>query len=100
MFVRSLQTKYVGYLNVSTRDILNHIYSKYAYISAADHRNNVVALKTAYDPNQPIEILFNQVENTLNYTATGNTPYSPAQVVATTFQILFATGMFLEDCKT
>ena len=27
MFVRSLQTKYVGYLNVSTRDILEHLYS-------------------------------------------------------------------------
>ena len=36
MFVRSLQTKYVGYLNVSTRDILEHLYSKYARISAAD----------------------------------------------------------------
>ena len=100
MFVRSLQTKYVGYLNVSTRDILNHLYSKYAYISAADHQNNVVALKTAYDPNQPIESLFNQVENALNYTATGNTPYSPTQIAATAFQLLFATVMFLDDCKT
>ena len=61
MFVWSLQTKYVGYLNVSTCDILEHLYSKYDRISAADLQNNDVALKTAYNPNQPIKILFDQV---------------------------------------
>ena len=29
-----------------------------------------------------------------------STPYSPVQVVAASFQLLFATGMFLDDCKT
>ena len=67
MFVRSLQTKYVGYLNASKRDILKHIYSDYARILAADLNNNDVYLKTAYTPNQPIEILFDQVENTVDY---------------------------------
>ena len=32
--------------------------------------------------------------------AAGNTNYSPNQLVATTFQILFATGMFLENFQT
>ena len=100
MFVRYLQTKYVEYLNISTRDIINHLYSEYARISVADLQNNDVVLKTAYDPNQPIESLFDQVENALDYAAARNTPYSPAQVVATAFWILFATGMFLDDCKT
>ena len=100
MWVRSLQTKYVGYLNVSTRDILNHIYSEYTRISATDFQNNDVALKTDHDPNQPIKSLFDQVENSLDYAASGNTPYSPAQVVTTAFHILFATGIFLDDFKT
>ena len=65
MFVRSLQTKYVGYLHVSTRDILNHLYSKFALISSAKLQNNDVALKTAYNPNKPIESLFGQVGNAL-----------------------------------
>ena len=85
MFVRFLQTNYIGYLNVSMCDILEHLYSEYARISAADLQNNDIALKTAYNPNQPIKSLSNQVENNLDYAATGNTPYSPAQVVATAF---------------
>ena len=99
MFVRFLQTKYIGYLNVSTCDILNYLYSKYTRISAADLENNDVVLKTAYNPNQPIENLFNQFENTLDYAAAVNTPYSPNHVVFATSRLLFATGMFLEDLK-
>ena len=97
MFVRFLQTKYIGYLNVSTCDILNYLYSKYTRISAADLENNDVALKTAYNPNQPIESLFGQVENALDYAASGNTPYYPAHVLSAAFQLLFATGMFMGD---
>ena len=100
MFVYSLQTKYVGYLNVYTRNILEYLYSEYARISADDLQNNDVALKTAYDPNQLIESLFGQVKKALDYAAAGNTPYSPAQVFATAFQLLFVTSMILDDYKT
>jgi hypothetical protein len=99
MFVRSLQTKYIGYLNVTTRQLLDHLYAQYARISAADLQDNDVALKTAYDPNLPIETLFDQVENAVDFAAAGNTPYSPAQVVAIAYQLIFATGVFLDDCK-
>ena len=100
MFVRSLHTKYVGYLNVSMRDILAHLYSNNACILAANLQNNDISLKTAYDTNQPIKSLFDQVENSIDYATNGNTSYSPAQVFATAFQLLFATNMFLEYCKT
>lgn len=100
MFVRALQTKYVGYLHVSTRDILDHLYDQYARISSADLQNNDINFKAPYDANQPIERLFDQIENAIDFAAAGNTPYSPAQVVATAYQTLFATGMFHDDCKT
>jgi hypothetical protein len=99
MFVRSLQTKYIGYLTVTTLQILDHLYNQYARISAADLQNNDVSFKSAYDPNLPIESLFDQIENAVDFAAAGNTPYSPAQVVATAYQLIFATGMFLDDCK-
>ena len=45
--VRSLQTKYLGYLNLFTHDILEHLYSEYPHILASDLQNNDVAIKTA-----------------------------------------------------
>ena len=47
IFFRSLQTKYIGYLNVTTRQISNHLYNQYAWISAADIQENNFALKNA-----------------------------------------------------
>jgi hypothetical protein len=99
MFVRSLATKYIGYLTVTTRQLLTHLYDQYARISAADLQDNDVVFKTTYGPNLPIKTLFDQVENAVDFAAAGNTPYSPEQVVATAYQLIFATGLFLDDCK-
>ena len=35
----------------------------------------------------------------MDYASTGDTPYTPAQVVAIALQILFQTGLFNENCK-
>jgi hypothetical protein len=99
MFVRSLQTKYIGYLNVSTRQLLDHLYRQYAQISAADLQDNDASLKASYDPNLPIETLFDQVEDAVDFAAAGLTPYTPEQVVATAYQLIYATGMFVDDAK-
>lgn len=99
MFIRSLQTKYLGYLNVSTRQLLDHLYAQYARISAADLQANDITFKKPYDPNMPIETLFDQIDNGIDYAAAGLSPYTAEQVINNGFQLLYATGMFLEDCK-
>jgi hypothetical protein len=99
MFIRSLQTKYLGYLNVSTRQILDHLYAQYARISSSDLQDNDVKFKTPYDPNLPIESLFDQIENGIDYAAAGLSPYSTEQVTNNAYQLIYATGMFVDDCK-
>ena len=76
MFIRYLRHKYVGYGLTSTRTILDHIYTTYANISSADIQENDAVFRTPYDINQPIETLFDRVENCRDYAAAGNTPYS------------------------
>ena len=98
MFIRSLQTKYLGYLNVSTRQILDHLYAQYARISASDLQDNDVTFKKPYDPNLPIETLFDQIENCIDFAAAGLSPYSTEQVTNNAYQLIFATGMFIDDC--
>ena len=100
MIIRCLQTKYLGYLNVSTRDILDHLYAQYARISSADLQDNDITFKSPYDPNMPIETLFDQIKNGIDYAAAGLSPCSPEQVINNAFQLIYATGMFLDDCKT
>ena len=68
-------------------------------INAADVQANDVAMKAGYDVNQPIETLFRQIENAIDYASAGNTPYTPAQVLAIAYQIVFQTGIFPDDCR-
>ena len=75
------------------------MYTTYANITPADLIENDARLKTAYDANQPIERLFEQIEDAVEYADAGHNPYTPLQVVTNTFQIVFQTGMFVQDCR-
>ena len=39
-YIRAKRHKYVGYVNVSTKELLTHLYDSYAKITSADLRNN------------------------------------------------------------
>ena len=100
MFICSLQHKYVGYGLTTTHSILNHLYATYANISSVDLRLKNAVFRTPYDVNQPIESLFDPVENCGEYADAGNTPYSLEQVIGIAFQIVYQNGLFIDDCKS
>jgi hypothetical protein len=67
MFIGCLQTKYLGYLHISTRQVLDNLYAQYVRILAADLQDNDVTFKAPYDLNMPIEMLFNQIKNGMDF---------------------------------
>ena len=100
MFIRSLQQKYVGYGLTSTRTILYNLYTAYANIFSTDLQENDAVFCTPYDINQPIETLFDRVENCGDYAAAGNNPYSLEQVLGIAFKLVYQTGLFVDDFKS
>ena len=97
VYVRSLRQKYVGYGKTTTRVLLDHIYSTYANISASALQDNDKRLRAPYGSNQLLKTLIDQVENVVDYASAGDMPYTPAQVVGISFQLLFQTGIFNDD---
>ena len=81
------------------RKLLYHLYTTYAQISPADLQHNDAKLRSPYDANHPIKNLFNHVDNAVEYAASGETPYTPKQVVTMTYQLVFQTDLFLNNCK-
>ena len=98
-FIRALRQKYIGYSTLTTLDFLSHLYKTYANISPSDLQDNDARLRAPYDANHPIETLVDQVDNAVEYAAAGDTPYTPQQVVSIAFQLVYQTGLFLDDCK-
>ena len=99
MFTRALKNRYIGYANVTTKELLNHLFTTYGRISGNDLRVNDTRMNAPYDVNLPIEVLFDQVEDGMDYADAGNHPKTPAQIVMTGQQLIQETGMFADDLK-
>jgi len=98
-FIRSKRNKYVGYANVTTLQLLNHLYENYAKITRNNLCENDQRMNTAYDPNNPIEVLIDQIEDAINFAATGNVPYTPKQIVNVAYNLVFHTRVFNDEYK-
>ena len=98
IFVRSLRNKHIGYTNVTTLQLLTHLYIVYAKISAVDLEANTNRMKAPYDVNLLIKTFFDQIEDAVEFAA-GNSPFTPVQVVNTAYNVIFSTGMFNNNCK-
>ena len=99
MFTRALKNRYIGYANVTTKALLAHLFTTYGTINGGDLRRNEAAMNTPYDVNLPIEVLFDQIEDGMDYADAGNHPFTPAQIVMKGQQLIQETGMFPDDMK-
>jgi hypothetical protein len=99
MYLRTLRHRITGFANVTTRQMLEHLYAQYGRLSPADLQENDTRLRAQYDPNQPIESFFDQVEDAVALAAAANAPYTSAQIVSIAYNTIFSTGMFSDACR-
>lgn len=99
IFICSLKAPYIGYGNVTVLDLLTHLFATYAQISPGDLANNESRMTKDYDPNLPIETLFLQIEEAVAYADHGNDPTPAVTVTNRAYNLVFKTGIFLDDCR-
>jgi hypothetical protein len=63
-YLNVLSDKIVGYANCTSLQLLTHLLTYYAMIAPTELMQNYELLNALYDPNQPIETLFQQVQDT------------------------------------
>ena len=77
IFTCSLKNRFIGYAHISTRQLLTHLFTTYDNIIDNDLRLNDTTMHTLYDSNMPIEVLFNQIKDSMDYAAADNHPNTP-----------------------
>jgi hypothetical protein len=70
------------------------------YIAPAELTQNYERLNAPYDPNQPIETLFQQVQDARDFAVAGGQPYGAAMIVNVAYTLVFNTGLFPDACRT
>ena len=61
--------------------------------------DNEQRMKAPYDPNQPIETLYTQLEHAIGFADVAATPYTPNQIVTTSYNLVFKTGLYNDTCR-
>jgi hypothetical protein len=60
---------------------------------------NYERLNAPYDPNQPIETLFQQIQDARAFAVAGGQPYGAAMIVNVAYTLVFNTGVFPDACR-
>jgi hypothetical protein len=98
-YLNALSDKIVGYTFCTSLQLLTHLLTYYAMISPTELRQNYERLKGPYDPNQPIEMLFQKIQDARAFAVAGGQPYGSAMIVNVAYTLVFNTGLFPDACR-
>ena len=94
LYSKTLKHAYTGYANVTLRKLLEHLATTYAAIYQFDLEKNQEKMTARYDPNAPIETLFEQITDGVAYSELGEAPFTSKQIVDIALLCLAKTGVF------
>jgi len=98
-YLKHLCHRLTGYNNVTVRQVFRHLYNTYGNISELDLVENEEKMKKAWNQEEPIEVLFNQIEEAVEYAQHGNAPFTNAQVLNIAFVLMAQAKIFKDACK-
>jgi hypothetical protein len=99
MYLDILNNNMVGYANILARDMLDHLFETYGNITAVDLKINFEHMRRAWDPQQPVESLFKQIQECADYYETGGVLIGHPQQINVGYAKIFATGHFMSACR-
>jgi hypothetical protein len=86
-------------MNIAAKEMMAHLYAVHGRLNSTDIQENDSRMKHPYDPNQPIEASYDQVEDGISLADAAEAAYAPAQIIAIACNLIFSAGMFPEVCR-
>ena len=80
-YLKGLRDRYIGYQNVSARDMIQHLYTNYWVITPTNLDDNNVPMRKQIDASKFIEELFEKIKDATDYADAAGTPYNNSQVL-------------------
>ena len=99
MYLKALKQPHIGFSNRTVMELIQHLYDNYGQISQMDLDNNATRMKMPYDITTPIENLFEQIYEAVEYATNAHTPFTTEQLLATAYLLIFQTGQLERACE-
>jgi len=99
MYLKALRNRITGYAQVTTRQLLQHLFDTYGRLNPQDLKMNSERMNTPYDIHSPIENLFEQIEDAVYIAATAHAPFNDNQIVNTAYTLIADTNAIELSCR-
>jgi hypothetical protein len=99
MYLDILNDNMVGYANISSIYMLDHLFETYGNITVVDLEINFKNMRQAWDPQQPVESLSKQIKDCADYSEAGGVLIGHPQHIKVGYAKIFATGHFMSACR-
>jgi hypothetical protein len=99
MYLDILNDNMMGYASISARGILYHLFETYGNITAVDLEINFENMRRAWDPQQPVDTLFKQIQDCADYSEAGGFLIGHPQQINVGYAKIFTTGHFMSACR-
>jgi hypothetical protein len=83
MYIDILNNDMVGFANTSAREMLEYMFVSYGSITVVDLERNFENIRKAWDPQQPVETLFKQIQDCVDFAEAGGITIGEAQKLST-----------------
>jgi hypothetical protein len=85
----------VGFANTTSRNMLDHLFLSYGSITAVDIEQNFENMCKAWDPQQPVETIFKQIQDCVDFAEAGGVTIGAAQKLSSAYSKIFKSGKYL-----
>jgi hypothetical protein len=79
--------------------MLDHLFLSYGGITAVDIEQNFENMRKAWDPQQPVETLFKQIQDCVNFSEARGVAIGAAQKLSSAYSKIFKSGKFNSACQ-
>ena len=81
MYFKALHNRITIFANVTTLQLIHHLYTTYGCIMPGNLTENYKRIRAPYNPSLPTKNLFDQIEDAVDLAAAANIPYTPSMFV-------------------
>jgi hypothetical protein len=99
MYIEILNNDLVGFANTTSRYMLDNVFLSYGSITAVDIEQNFENMRKAWDPQQPVETLFKQIQDCVDFAEADGVAIRAAQKLSSAYSKIFKSEKFNSSCR-
>ena len=99
IYLSGLRNRHTGFAGITLLRMLQYMYETYGDITPTELEDNDERMRTAYDATEPIETLYNQIENAVDIAEAGKQPYTTPQILTRAYNLILQTGLMDDACS-